>query len=184
MNDLTVATKQHLMQAVDAFQRELSVLRTSRATPALVEDLRAEYYGTMTPLKQLASITAPEPMLLVVHVWDAASLQAVERAIRSSDLGLNPAVEGQVIRVPLPPLTEERRQELVKILWQKSEAARVRIRAAREEAMKRVRNAETGKTMSEDAAEGMRKEVQRSVDEANTQVATLTEQKEQEILRL
>lgn len=184
MSTISANAKQQMERAVDFFLRESSTLRTGRATPALIEDLRADYYGTMTPLKQLASINAPEPMLLVLQVWDAAAAQSVERALRSSELGLNPVVEGQTIRLPLPSLTEERRQELVKVLRQKAEAARVRIRSLRDDAMKRVRIAETEKMMSEDSAQAEKKEIQHVVDMVNERVAAFVEQKEQEILHI
>lgn len=171
-------------KALEHFQHELATIRTGRATPALLEDIRVEYYGTPTPLNQLASINAPEPMMLTVQVWDVSVLQAVEKAICTSSMGLNPNVDGQLIRVPLPSLTEERRQELVKLAKQKAEAARVSIRTIREESMRVIKNAETEKEISEDIAEAQRKELQKIVDEQNERIRSLLEKKQEEILKL
>jgi ribosome recycling factor len=176
--------QQEFQKALDHFQRELAGLRTGRASPSLLEGLRAEYYGTQTPLNQLATITAPEPMLLQLQVWDASAIQEVEKAIRSSHLGLNPVVDSQLIRVPLPKLTEERRQELVKLAKQKAEAARISVRTIREEAMKVIKEQALEGTLSEDSAEQARKVLQKSVDRANTDIQSLLEKKEAEILTI
>ncbi len=173
-----------LDKATDFFAHELGTVRTGRASPSLLEEVKAEYYGTMTPLNQLGSITAPESNLLVVQAWDASAIPAVEKAIRQSQLGLNPAVDGQVIRVPIPPLTEERRHELVKIIKQKAEAARVSIRSLREEAMKAIRDEEQEKTVSQDEAELKKKEIQRQINTANDKIQKLYEQKEKELFRI
>lgn len=166
------------------YQHELAGIRTGRAMPSLLEDLHADYYGTPTPLNQLATITAPEPMLLHVQVWDAAVIPEVEKSIRSSQLGLNPVVDGQLIRVPLPQLTEERRQELIKIAKQKAEAARVSIRSVREEAMKDIKGQETEGAISEDEADIARKSLQKSVDTANRGILALLEHKQAEISKI
>lgn len=171
-------------KALSHYQHQLAGIRTGRATPSLLEDLHANYYGTPTPLNQLATITAPEPGLLHVQVWDATALPEVEKSIRSSHLGLNPVVDGQLIRVPLPQLTEERRQELIKLAKQRAEAARVSIRSVREEAMKKIKDEETGGDLSEDQAEVSRKALQKSVDAANEEIHSLLEHKQAEILKI
>src|SRR5437868_9696269 len=114
-----------MTKSVDHFAGELATIRTGRANPALIDKVIVPYYGTPPPLNQLAQISAPEPRLLVVQVYDRSQLAAVEKAIRSGDVGLNPANDGQVIRVPIPPLTEERRREYVRLVKQKAEDARV-----------------------------------------------------------
>lgn len=169
---------------LEHFQHELAGLRTGRAAPSLLEDLRAEYYGTPTPLNQLATITAPEPMMLLVQVWDASAVPEIEKAIRASNLGLNPAVDGQVVRVPFPQPTEERRQELVKLAKQKAESARISIRSIREEAMKAIKGQETAGDLSEDGADNARKMLQKAVDTANDEVQSLFEKKQKEIMTL
>lgn len=171
-------------KAIHHFQHELGQLRAGRANPAMLEEILVDYYGTPTPLKQLAGINAPEPMLLTVQVWDTNALQSAEKAIRSSDLGLNPVVDGQIIRVPFPQLSEERRKEYVKLARQKTEAARVSIRAIREEHMRLLKNSEGKGEISEDATELRKKEIQKHVDEANEQLRTILEEKEKEILSL
>src|ERR1041385_3982165 len=118
-----------MAKSVDHFGGELATIRTGRANPALIDKVMVPYYGTPTPLNQLAQISAPEPRLLVVQVYDKSQMGAVEKALRTSEQGLNPASDGQLIRVPIPPLTEERRREYVKLVKQKAEEARVAIRS-------------------------------------------------------
>ncbi len=169
-------------RALEHLRTELGTLRTGRASPALVEHLKAEYYGTLTPLVQLASITIPDPGTLLLQVWDAAVVPAIRQALQQSDLGFNPMVEGQMLRIVLPPLSEERRRDLVKLLKQKGEQARIRIRALREAAMHDIRGMVDAKTFSEDAAEVERKAVQRVVDAATAEIQRVLEAKEQELM--
>src|SRR2546423_2894105 len=127
-----------MAKSVDHFGGELATIRTGRANPALIDKIIVPYYGTPTPLNQLAQISAPEPRLLVVQVYDKSQIGAVEKALRTSEQGLNPASDGQVIRVPIPPLTEERRREFVRLVKQKAEEARVAIRNVRRDEMHRI----------------------------------------------
>ena len=124
-----------IAKAQDALKRELSKLRAGRATPALLEGVRIDYYGTMTPLAQMAHVNVPEPRLITVKPWDKTVIKAVEKALRESDLGLNPQADGDIIRIPLPPLTEERRKEFVKIARKYGEECKVSVRKARHEAL-------------------------------------------------
>lgn len=172
------------MKSLEHFRHDLAQVRTGRANPVMLEGILVEYFGTPTPLQQVAGINAPEPMLLTVQVWDSNALQAAEKAIRSSGLGLNPVVDGQLIRVPFPPLSEERRNELVKLVHQKAEAARVSVRAIREEQMRALKKAEEDGELSEDATELQKKDIQKQVENANETIQAATEQKEQEILHL
>lgn len=176
------STQEQFAKTIEFFRTELAGLRTGRASPSLLEGIRVECYGTMTPLHQVASIAAPEPYQLVVQVWDATIIPAVTQAIQKSDVGLNPSPEGQLIRVPIPALNEERRLALVKIAKQKAEVAKVGIRTHREEAMKLLRKALDEKTLSEDAVEASRKEIQRLVESVNGDIQRLLEKKEEEIL--
>src|SRR5437764_9655804 len=125
-------------KSVDHFAGQLATIRTGRANPALIDRVIVPYYGTPTPLNQLAQISAPEPRLLVVQVYDKSQIGAVEKALRSGDMGLNPANDGQVIRVPIPPLTEERRREYVRLVKQKAEEARVAVRNVRRDEIHRL----------------------------------------------
>lgn len=171
-------------KTLEYLQYELGTIRTGRAQPSLLEELKAEYYGTLTPLKQLGSLSVPEPMLVVLQVWDATAVPAIEKAIQQANLGLNPSTEGLIIRVRFPSLTEERRKEYVKMAHQKAEAARVAIRAIREDTIKAIRDQENAGTMSEDSAAQLKKDLQKKVDKTNDFVRDAVEQKEQEILRI
>src|SRR3982074_2965209 len=123
--------EQKMAKSVDHFATELTTIRTGRANPALIDKVMVPYYGTPTPLNQLAQISAPEPRLLVVQVYEKSQMAAVEKALRTGEAGLNPSSDGQVIRVPIPPLTEERRREYVKLVRQKAEEARGALRNVR-----------------------------------------------------
>src|SRR5689334_7046975 len=129
-----VQLQEHLAKALQHLHQELSGLRTGRAVPTLVENIQVESYGTMTALQQLASISAPEPQQLLVQPWDPSLLKDIEKAIAQSPLGINPVNDGKVIRLPFPPMTDERRQQLLKVVKEKAEEARVRVRGIREEA--------------------------------------------------
>src|SRR2546423_2916933 len=141
-----------MTKSVDHFGGELATIRTGRANPALIDKIMVPYYGTPTQLNQRAQISAPEPRLLVVQVYDKSQMGAIEKALRTSDQGLNPASDGQVIRVPIPPLTEERRREYVKLVRQKAEEARVAIRNVRRDELHRIEQmAKQGQVAEEDS---------------------------------
>jgi ribosome recycling factor len=142
--------EQRMKKAVDALRRELVSIRTGRATPGLVDRILVDYYGTLTPINQLASISVPESRLLLIQPWDRNSLQAIEKAILKSDLGLNPSNDGQFIRLVLPQLTEERRKELVRVVHKKVEEGKVAIRNIRRDAHDRLRALEREKQVSAD----------------------------------
>jgi ribosome recycling factor len=148
--DVLKDAENRMQKAVEALRRELVAIRTGRATPALIERLMIEYYGTPTPLNQLAQITAPEPRLLMVQPYDKSSLSTIEKTLQKSEQGFNPSNDGRVIRIPIPPLTEERRRDLVKIVRHKVEEGRVSIRNVRRDAMHDLKEMETEKMISED----------------------------------
>lgn len=173
-----------ISHAFDHFRQELASIRTGRATPSLIEMMKVEYYGSQTALRELGSIQAPEPMMLVMQVWDAAAVGAIEKALRQSTLGINPAVEGQTIRIPFPSLTTERREELVKLVKQKAEEAKIRIRVIREDALKKIRQQEQGGALSEDQAETERKELQKQIDVAVQNIRENDERKQSEIMTI
>ncbi len=174
--------KSDLEKAVEHLETEVGKLRTGRANPAIVESLMVDYYGTKTPLKQVASINVPEPRLIVIQPWDADSLVSIEAAIKDSDLGINPNNDGQVVRLNVPPLTEERRTDLVKILNQKAEESRVSVRNAREEAWKEIQDMEKEGKISEDDKFRGKDELQKITDEYNNKVEEIRDKKEKEIM--
>lgn len=137
-------------KAMDALRRDLGTLRTGRASPSLVERLAVEYYGTPTPLNQLAGISVPEPRLLVVQPWDRGTMGAIEKAIRASELGLNPTNDGQVIRIAIPSLTEERRKQMVKLVHKHVEEAKIAVRNIRRDAIGQIRELTDERMISED----------------------------------
>src|SRR3989344_1287229 len=151
--------KTKLTSAKEALKTELSVLRIGRATPALVESILVDYYGVKTPLKQLASISAPEIRLLVIEPWDKNAISGIEKALHASNLGLNPIVDKNLIRINIPPLTEERRDSLIKIISVKLEEIKIRCRAARDETIKEISG------LTEDEKFKMRGSIQKLVDE-------------------
>lgn len=160
---------------------EISSLRVGRATPAIVENVLIDCYGTKTPLKQVASISAPEPRILVIEPWDKSILSPIEKAILSSNLGLNPIVDKNLIRITIPPLTEERRDSLIKILNIKLEEAKIKVRTCRDEAVKEISELFGGKKITEDERFKMREKVQKIVEEINMVLESLTKTKEKEI---
>lgn len=161
---------------------DIGPLRTGRATPALVEDLPVEAYGAKQPLKTLAAISAPEARQIVIQPWDKSLLPAVEKAIQSSALGLAPIADGGTIRLALPMLTEERKRDLVKILREKLETARIQIRQARDEAMKVIEAEERAKAISEDERFRKKQEVEKAVGEHNKKIEETGQGKEREIM--
>src|SRR5688500_11274859 len=150
--------KTHMEKAVEALRREFSSVRTGKASPALLDAVRVDAYGSKMPLNQVASVGAPESRLLVVQPWDKSLLAAIEKAIQTAELGLNPANDGNVIRVPIPILTEERRKDMVRTLHKLAEEGRVAVRHARQEANKELKRKQQAHELSED-------DVRRQIDE-------------------
>lgn len=176
--------RQNMDRAVEALRREFSGVRTGKATPALLDTVRVDAYGSMVPLNQVATVSAPEPRLLLVQPWDRGMLGPVEKAIMSSDMGLNPANDGKVVRVPIPPLTEERRREYVKLLHKMAEEARISVRQARHDALGGVKQRQKDKEMSEDDARREEKEVQKVTDEHIEKIDQLLQHKEAEVMEV
>ncbi len=176
--------KYKMNRAVEVLQTDLMGIRTGRASPALVERLRVDYYGAQTPLNQLATISAPEPRLLTIRPWDPASLSAIEKAILKSDLGLTPHNDGKLIRLSIPRLTEERRQELVKLVARRIEEGKVAVRNCRRDGVEDLRELEKEKLISEDDFYKGRDEVQKLTDSFIEQMDDLGKKKEEEILEI
>jgi ribosome recycling factor len=168
----------------DALRRDLTRLRAGRANASLLDGIRVDYYGTPTPLAQMAHINVPEPRLLVVKAWDRSQLKAVEKALRESDLGLNPQVDGDVVRIPLPPLTEERRKEFVKIARKQGEECKVAIRKARHDAIDTLAQIEVDGASSADDVERGKKKVEETIQDAIKQVDAIISAKEKDILEV
>jgi len=169
-------------KAKEALRRELSKLRTGRAHAGMLDSLRVDYYGQSTPLSQMATVTAPEPRLITVKPWDKSQVQHVEKAIRESDLNLNPQVDGELIRIPIPALSEERRRELVKVAKKHGEDCKVSVRKARHDALDMLSEMKASGDASEDEIERAKKKAEEIVAEAGAAVDHTIAVKEKEIL--
>ncbi len=170
--------------AIDTLKKELGGLRTGRAAPSLLESVSVSAYGAIMPLNQLGTVSAPEPRLLVVQVWDRSMSKAVDAAIREAGLGLNPQSEGQVIRVPIPPLSEERRKELTKIAHKYAEQARVSVRNVRRDGLEALKKREKDREITQDQHRKLDKDVQTLTDETIKKVDETLANKEKEILHV
>jgi ribosome recycling factor len=168
--------------ALEALRHDLGGLRTGRASIALVDPIHVEVYGSNMPLNQVATVSTPEPRMLSVQVWDRSNVQPVEKAIRNAGLGINPIVDGQVIRLPIPELTEERRKELAKLVGQYAEKAKVAVRNVRRDGMDHLKADEKKHEISEDERKRLEHEVQKLTDDTIKEIDALAETKEKEIL--
>jgi ribosome recycling factor len=173
-----------MRRAEDALEHELAAIRTGRASPALLDRIRVEYYGTPTPVPQVAAVSTPEPRLLAIQPWDRNLLGAIEKAILKSDLGLTPTNDGKVIRLAIPTLTEERRKDLVKMIRRRLEESRVAIRNCRRDAVEELKKLEREKKISEDDARRGQERVQKETDRLIAEVDRLGQRKEQEVLEV
>jgi ribosome recycling factor len=176
--------KSRMDKALADLQHDMAGVRTGRASVSLLDNVRADYYGTMTPLNQLATLHVPEPSLITVQPWDVSQIGVIEKAIRSADLGLNPANDGKLIRVPIPPLTEERRKELVKKLHHVAEDHRVAMRNVRRDANENVKKLAKEKVISEDEDRRAHDEIQKLTDAQIQKLDQASKAKEKEIMEL
>jgi len=174
--------KRRMHGAVEAFRHDLGGLRTGRASTALLDPINVEVYGASMPLNQVATVSVPEPRLLTVQVWDRSNVGPVEKAIRSAGLGLNPVTDGQLVRLPIPELTEERRKELAKLVGQYAEKARIAVRNVRRDGMDHLKQDEKKHEISEDERKRLEHEVQKLTDDTIDEIDQLAEGKEKEIL--
>ncbi len=173
-----------MQKSLEALGKEILTIRTGRASPGLIDRIPVEYYGNPTPLNQLASITAPEPRLIVIQPWDRTVITAVEKALQKSELGLNPANDGQVIRVPIPPLNEERRREYVRLVKRYAESAHVAVRNIRRDQMEKIKAAEKAKQVSTDDAKRASERLQKVADRYIAKVDEAAARKEAEIMEV
>ena len=180
--DVIKETRPRMEGAVEDLRKRLATIRTGRAAVSLLDNVMVEYYGTPTPLSQLASVHAPEPNMLTVQPWDQTQLGVIEKAIRSADLGLNPSNDGKLVRVPIPPLTEERRKQLARQVHEIAEEHRTAVRNVRRDANDRLKKMLKDKQISEDAERDALAEVQKLTDTYIGKVDELSKTKEQEIL--
>lgn len=183
-DEILLSADERMDGAVEALKRELNGVRTGRAHPSLIESLPIDYYGAATPLKQLGSINAPEARLLSIQVWDRGAVRAIEKAIQQSDLGLNPAIDGQTIRLPIPPLTEQRRKDLVKLVHSKAEEARVAVRNVRRHSLDELRKAEKEGGVSQDDLKRHEEELQKITDGQVARIDAEAKRKEAELLEV
>ena len=174
--------KRRMHGAVEALKHDLAGLRTGRASTALVDGIQVEVYGANMPLNQVATVSVPEPRLISVQVWDRSNISPVEKAIRNANLGINPVTDGQVIRLPIPDLTEERRKELAKLVGQYAEKARIAVRNVRRDGMDHLKADEKKHEISEDERKRLETEVQKLTDDVIKDIDETAHSKEKEIL--
>jgi ribosome recycling factor len=184
IKDILKESDVRMKSAVEILETDLSAIRTGRASPALVERLKIDYYGSPTPLIQLATISVPEPRMLLIRPFDASTLKGIERSILASELGLTPNNDGKVIRLNIPSLTEERRRELAKVVNNRIEEARIAIRNIRRDLMKDLREFEHEKLITEDEREEGEEELQKETDRMIQQVEAIGQKKEKEIMEV
>jgi ribosome recycling factor len=180
--DVIRETRPRMESAIDDFRRKMASIRTGRAAVSILDNVVVDYYGTPTPLTQMASVHAPEPQMLTVQPWDQTQIGAVEKAIRAADLGLNPSNDGKLVRVPIPALTEERRKQLAKQIHELAEEHRTAIRNTRRDANDRLKKMLKDKTISEDAERDALLEIQKLTDNQIGRIDELAKTKEQEVL--
>jgi len=176
--------KDRMEKTIISFKKEIGTLRTGRANSAMLDNIKADVYGQLMPLNQLATITTPEPRMLSIQVWDATNVNIIDSALKKSDLGINPQIDGQIIRIRIPDLTEERRKEMIKVLKTIGEKAKVSIRNIRRDCNEEIKNLEKEKTLSQDESKSIEKNIQKTTDDYIKNIDNLLSSKEQEIIQI
>ena len=176
--------KDRMEKTITSFKKEIGTLRTGRANSAMLDNIKADVYGQLMPLNQLATITTPEPRMLSIQVWDATNVNIIDSALKKSDLGINPQIDGQIIRIRIPDLTEERRKEMIKVLKTIGEKAKVSIRNIRRDCNEEIKNLEKEKTLSQDESKSIEKNIQKTTDDYIKNIDDLLSSKEQEIIQI
>ncbi|MCI6156696.1 MAG: ribosome recycling factor [Peptoniphilaceae bacterium] len=176
--------EERMEKTIRAYKDELSHIRAGRANPKLLDDITIEYYGTETPLNQVATVNVPEARMITIQPWDMNNLKAIEKAILASDLGITPSNDGKIIRLPFPPLTEERRKELVKEVKKREEEAKVAMRNVRRDAMDAIKKAEKEKEISEDDRYAKEADLQKLTDKVGKKIEEISEAKEKELMEI
>jgi len=182
INDVLKDTENRMQKSVDAARHDLAAIRTGRANPAILDSIKVDYYGSVIPLKQIANVATPDPRLLVVQVFDKNAVSAVDKAIKAADLGLNPQADGNLLRLPIPPLNEERRRELVKYAHKIAEDGKVAIRNIRRDANEMVKELEKEHEISEDQSHDGLESIQKLTDKYINEIDELFKKKEKDIL--
>jgi len=184
INEIKNDTKQRMQKSVESLQNEFTKMRTGRAHPGLLDDVKVSYYGEPTPLKQVASVTVSDARTLLVEPWEKNLVQAIEKAIITADLGLNPATAGTSIRVPMPALTEERRKDLVRVARNEAEKARIAVRNVRRDALSDVKELLKEKMIGEDDERGAKDVIQKITDQYVAEIDSLLQSKETDIMAI
>jgi len=184
MEALVKDTSARMERSIEAFRKELGKVRTGRASFSLLDGVKVDYYGTPTPLQQVGTLSVPESRLITVTPWDTKMIGPIEKAIQGSGLGLNPSSDGKTVRIPIPPLTEERRRELAKVVRKMAEDARVGVRSVRREAIEKLKDREKKKEVSEDVVKRGQERIQKETDAHVKKIDEILKSKEQEILEV
>ena len=184
INDITKDSEAGMTKAIDSFKRDLGKIRTGRANTSMLDGIKVDYYGTPTPVNQVATVQVVDARLITVKPWEKAMIAVIDKAIRASDLGINPVADSELVRLPIPPLTQERRKDLAKTVGKQTEEARVAVRSARRDAMELIKEAEKGKEISEDERKKGEKSVQDLTDKYIAMVEEIAKAKEKEIMEL
>jgi len=184
IKDITTDCEDGMKKAVDSFKRDLQKIRTGRANTAMLDGIKVDYYGTPTPVNQVATVQVVDARLITVKPWEKNMLGVIDKAIRASDLGINPVADSELVRLPIPPLTQERRKELAKVVNKQTEESRVAVRSARRDAMDMIKDAEKDKQITEDQRKDGEKIVQDLTDKYIAMVDDVAKAKEKEIMEL
>lgn len=184
ISDITADAEEGMKKAVDSFKRDLQKIRTGRANTSMLDGIKVDYYGTPTPVNQVATVQVVDARLITVKPWEKNMIAAIDKAIRASDLGINPVADSELVRLPIPPLTQERRKELAKVVGKQTEEARVAVRSARRDAMDMIKDAEKEKQITEDERKQAEKKVQELTDRYVAQIEDIAKAKEKEIMEL
>jgi len=184
LNDIITDAEGGMKKAVDSFKRELQKIRTGRANTSMLDGIKVDYYGTPTPVNQVATVQVVDARLITVKPWEKSMIQVIDKAIRASDLGINPVADAELVRLPIPPLTQERRKDLAKVVGKQTEEARVAVRAARRDAMDMIKDAEKEKQITEDDRKLGEKKIQDLTDRFIASVDEIAKAKEKEIMEL
>lgn len=184
INDITADAEEGMKKAVDSFKRDLQKIRTGRANTSMLDGIKVDYYGTPTPVNQVATVQVVDARLITVKPWEKNMIAVIDKAIRASDLGINPVADSELVRLPIPPLTQERRKELAKVVGKQTEEARVAVRSARRDAMDMIKDAEKDKQITEDERKKGEVKVQELTDKYVAQIEDIAKNKEKEIMEL
>ena len=184
INDIITEAEEGMTKALDAFKRDLQKIRTGRANTSMLDGIKVDYYGTPTPVNQVATVQVVDARLITVKPWEKAMVPIIDKAIRASDLGINPVSDADQVRLPVPPLTQERRRDLAKVVGKQTEEARIAVRAARRDAMDMIKDAEKEKAITEDQRKDGEKKIQDLTDKYIAAIEDVAKAKEKEIMEI